>query len=759
MPSPSLDYKVSFSSLRQDGYQGIHPIIPPGVKISERSSISEKQLGKIPGYLNGDGGWHSFAWQTHQPSDHDIERWDQMDPRPGIGFKGSDTPAIDIDVLDTNLAEKIRLLALGVCGDSPTRTGQAPKCLLPYRCSAGETIPSRMLFQFTLPGFPTSADGKETVHKVEIIGDKKQWVGFGVHPKTRLPYSWDRGLPHRDQLRTLTNSKLDTFTNSLLGLLIQNFAEIKGYDQGHSSSGLVNPPEQSGLVAPSIAILRDIVRNTPNTGEGGWDEYLRFGAAIKAAAGDDEPEGQDIFLEWCSRWQAGHYSEDISSRDWDGLKPPFRVGFNFLVDHSARLGNHTALRHLVPLDFERLPPEPGSTGNTRLSDIRDNEAIRVEEGPKTPDFPCILYEEVGLIKPKPYLVKGFMACGEHYEWYGPPKSGKTFSVIDFGFHISSGLPWAGRKVKQGGFLHCAAEDGQGVLMRVRALQIVHGFESLPFMVIPFQINLFESEKHAIKLIESIKRFEDRFSQPVRLTAIDTLAKAMAGGDENTAKDMGLYVHNVDRIKDETGTAIISIHHSGKDIGKGGRGSNALLAGVDGVVEVNDGMLTPMFMRNFALAPPVYVELKPVVVGVDEDGDDVTTCVAVASATPRVNAAKDFSDQDIIEQMKPVFLEGLARATGAQLALSHTNRGRGVYAPKWIAALNLSPLASEKNLAAVMETMIASGELLPAMPLPWKRDNTRHFAEGLKQAKTTEKETCDTMTQRENDSETFDSFFE
>ena len=60
-----------------------------------------------------------------------------------------------------------------------------------------------------------------------------------------------------------------------------------------------------------------------------------------------------------------------------------------------------------------------------------------------------------------------------------------------------------------------------------------------------------------------------------MLVIDTLARAMAGSDENSASDVSLVVAKCEAITMAAGAAILLVHHSGKDTSKGARGSTAL----------------------------------------------------------------------------------------------------------------------------------------------------------------------------------------
>ena len=78
-----------------------------------------------------------------------------------------------------------------------------------------------------------------------------------------------------------------------------------------------------------------------------------------------------------------------------------------------------------------------------------------------------------------------------------------------------------------------------------------------------------------------------------LVLIDTLARCMVGADENSAKDCGIVVDALTRLREATpegrGT-VVGVHHTGKD-GKTFRGSSVFEAGAETVYSVNrDGGL-------------------------------------------------------------------------------------------------------------------------------------------------------------------------
>jgi hypothetical protein len=71
-----------------------------------------------------------------------------------------------------------------------------------------------------------------------------------------------------------------------------------------------------------------------------------------------------------------------------------------------------------------------------------------------------------------------------------------------------------------------------------------------------------------------------------MVVIDTLARCFAGGDENTAKDMGQLVASCDLFRSSwPGCSVLVLHHSGKDESKKARGSTVLLGAADCEMEL------------------------------------------------------------------------------------------------------------------------------------------------------------------------------
>jgi RecA-family ATPase len=104
---------------------------------------------------------------------------------------------------------------------------------------------------------------------------------------------------------------------------------------------------------------------------------------------------------------------------------------------------------------------------------------------------------------------------------------------------------------------------------------------IPFFMIENVPDLGSSTTDLQQLLSEIDRFRaDKRLQAPRAVVLDTLARCMGEGDENTAKDMGRFVTRCGAIERHFGCVVVVVHHMGKDASKGGRGSNALNGAAD-----------------------------------------------------------------------------------------------------------------------------------------------------------------------------------
>src|SRR6185369_9187567 len=72
---------------------------------------------------------------------------------------------------------------------------------------------------------------------------------------------------------------------------------------------------------------------------------------------------------------------------------------------------------------------------------------------------------------------------------------------------------------------------------------------------------------------------------IRLVIVDTLSRALAGGDENSPRDMGALVQNLVCIQEETGAHVHIVHHIPADGTQRLRGHGVVLAAMDTTISI------------------------------------------------------------------------------------------------------------------------------------------------------------------------------
>lgn len=252
-----------------------------------------------------------------------------------------------------------------------------------------------------------------------------------------------------------------------------------------------------------------------------------------------------------------------------------------------------------------------------------------------------------------YLVKGWLDRGALSVVFGESNVGKTFFALDLAVHVAAARDWHGHKVSgklghTSPVVYVACEGGQGLRNRIAAIRQndpdLAAAAEPNFMLLPTSLDLCGCND-AGALIDAI---ENRCRAP-SLIIIDTLAMAFGGGDENTAKDMGLFIANCSRLKTETGAHVMVIHHSGKDTSKGARGSGSLRAAADSEIELTRSggviMANDRKQRDKEKGDVFAYKLRSVFLGSDEDGDAVTS--AVVTVTKPVKKATHLKGQLLI----------------------------------------------------------------------------------------------------------------
>lgn len=240
-----------------------------------------------------------------------------------------------------------------------------------------------------------------------------------------------------------------------------------------------------------------------------------------------------------------------------------------------------------------------------------------------------LFRELQGSSRKEWLVRKMLGAGEASAIYGKPGDGKSVLVQDMAMHIAAGWDWFGRPVRQGAVLYVALERRMLVERRAIAFRIKHRIADLPFAVAGGVYD-FRNPSTANQIADMCRAVEQETGEELVLVVVDTLSRALAGGDENSPKDMGAIVNATGVLLSRTRAHVAWIHHTPLDAGDRMRGHGALLGAVDTTINVaRSGSArtgTVVKANDSEEGEAVSFALESVVIGTDEEGDTTAPVV-------------------------------------------------------------------------------------------------------------------------------------
>ncbi|MFP3977329.1 AAA family ATPase [Marinobacter sp. KMM 10035] len=187
-------------------------------------------------------------------------------------------------------------------------------------------------------------------------------------------------------------------------------------------------------------------------------------------------------------------------------------------------------------------------------------------------------ELIANIAPVQWLVEKYIEANAMVILFGEPGVGKSFVALDMACCIATGEAWQGLPVKKGPVFYIAGEGHAGIGRRLAAWCKHRGVKLENIMVSNTAVALTEKE-NVMAIVRMIRRLISEHGTPA-LIVVDTLARNFGGLDENSNKDMGLFVQHMDRLKHELHTTVLIVHHTGQGNKDRARGASALKGAVD-----------------------------------------------------------------------------------------------------------------------------------------------------------------------------------
>jgi hypothetical protein len=189
-----------------------------------------------------------------------------------------------------------------------------------------------------------------------------------------------------------------------------------------------------------------------------------------------------------------------------------------------------------------------------------------------PTYDLLTYQRLLELPDPTFLIDGIAPDGLSVI-FGKPGAYKSFVALDWCLCVATGHDWLGHAVERPGpSIYMSGEGRLGLKARVHAWWLAHDRPDLSnALFLPEAVNLLDRAS-----VERLSRTLDSIGQRARLLTVDTAARSMVGGDENSARDMGLLIDAVTRTPADSQ---LVVHHTNRN-GEHERGSTALEGAAD-----------------------------------------------------------------------------------------------------------------------------------------------------------------------------------
>lgn len=433
--------------------------------------------------------------------------------------------------------------------------------------------------------FYTGAEVPNSVERVARGIDVRSTGGYVVAPGSRTPggdYAWNHLRPTQEVppwlparcappqgLAKVLEAAPDEVDQEIARGIAAEYLNMAGPpEHGNRDAGLI----------PVAAQLKDI----------GVSYALAYELMSEWAAGMDRSDFPDEQFEKCIR-------QGFKTKNSPGSK-------SFEADAN---------------EFEAYAHEPGAPPL-----VSDDEMYRPGD------------VHLGEVLKTNYLVKGWLDRGSQALLFGRWGAGKTFNALNMCAHIAAGEPWNGQRVRKGGVLYFGYEGAAAMKRRIYAMRQESpdwDWDNLPFFIRqmhkPLAMKGSSAQTAGQEVVErAIATFKERTGSFPDLVLIDPLRNALNGSDSDPELT-GPYLTFLQKLTRETGCTTLTLHHPGHGDADRSRGDSGIEAHMDTVIRVDGdtGQMDSTKQRD-GLKGSLYYNLRVVTIGMDDDGDAVTTCV-------------------------------------------------------------------------------------------------------------------------------------
>jgi energy-coupling factor transporter ATP-binding protein EcfA2 len=261
------------------------------------------------------------GWQTISSTHKDVDTWVKQGFE-GIGILAKNTLAIDIDILDEAIVNKLcKYIKEHLSVDALFRVGKHPKVLIPVRSDKPKTKVSSN--EYIDPNKPN------VKQKIEILADGQQWLAFGIHPDTKSPYQWSGEVSILD----IAQSDLPVISDDFISGLFSFFNSIvldswvkSSKKHKTTDNNRANKPSIENLRPPvgmSVAEVKRILSLEPIKQKAiDYHSWIDGGMALHHEF-DGSDEGLALFREWSHNYHSP--CDDEITKKWHSFKDELTI--------------------------------------------------------------------------------------------------------------------------------------------------------------------------------------------------------------------------------------------------------------------------------------------------------------------------------------------------------------------------------------------------------------------------------------------------
>jgi RecA-family ATPase len=585
----SAEDQATFDEMLSWAPAGATAIDPQAFLLEQDLQLLAKGYEPIPEH-HGEPGFD--GWPDFDISKDDLKllrtttTWKGGHVRDGTAIRTEHTPAVDFDLHDAALVERMAAIETRLLGESKIgrRIGSKGFGRF-YRTSE----PFRSIIAKIMVDDPERPGKlKPSGEQIEIRGEGQKLTCYGPHRDTGQPYRWEGLQPievHRDELVEMTPEKAVDLARAWQAALEAEGHKVKVFgtwtDEKPATLHAYIPDDEERAI--------HYARWEMESGRGGWSDFPcaghRYNALTHRAVRlhrlgvPREWDGGDPAVELLEEWAA--------QGDVGGYDPA-----EFINGVYANAAEH--------LFGTELPP-PRSTSASEVLDRQLRDAV--DHLKQLPDQQIdenkpleLLWEldeaEEKLVDPE-MLVDGLIPDKVTTILYGDTNAGKTYFAVElasavvqdrpaFGkFQIADKLDAGGNEIanlpkSDGVVVLCVGEDAASLVKsRLKAIErqyaAAHRGLHGRVLVVPAAIPIdgsAESQETVAKLWRDLARLQ-KGGRKVRMIVNDTLKKSLGPLESNKSEVAHAFSRHMDTLADHFECAVLVNAHmpkSGNGIG-------------------------------------------------------------------------------------------------------------------------------------------------------------------------------------------------